>query len=83
MRTKELRALVALVALSVCGNALAGSRADIVVLTQNQYLGADLTPVIAATTTEEANAALIGALMTVSNNNYPERVQALAESILD
>jgi hypothetical protein len=83
MKTKELRALVALVALSVCGTALAGSKADIVVLTQNQYLGADLTPVIAAATAAEANAALIGALMTVSNNNYPERVQALAESILD
>jgi len=83
MRTKELRALVALVAVFVCGTALAGSKADIVVMTQNQYLGADLTPVIAAASPEEANAALIGALVTVSNNNYPERVQALAESISD
>ena len=83
MRTKEIGALVALVALFTCGTALAGSKADIVVMTQNQYLGADLTPVIAAATAEEANAALIGALMTISNNNYPERVEALADSILD
>ena len=83
MKTKELRALMALLTLFACGAALAGSKADIVVMTQNQYLGADLTPVIAAATAEEANAALIGALMTISNNNYPERVEALAESILD
>ena len=83
MRTQEFRALVALVALFACGTALAGSKADIVVMTQNQYLGADLTPVIAAETPDEANAAMIGALMNVSNNNYPERVQALTESIRD
>jgi hypothetical protein len=83
MRSKDFRGLVALVALFACGTALAGSKADIVVMTQNQYLGADLTPVIAAATAEEANAALIGALITISNNNYPERVEALAESILD
>lgn len=83
MRTKELRALFALLALFACGAALAGSKADIVVMTQNQYLGADLTPVIAAETPEEANAAMIGALVTLSNNNYPERVEALAESIQD
>ena len=83
MRTKELRALVALVALFAWGAAFAGSKADIVVMTQNQYLGADLTPVIAAASAEEANVALIQALTTVSNNNYPERVQALAESIRD
>ena len=83
MRTKDFRGLVALVALFACGTVLAGSKADIVIMTQNQYLGADLTPVIAAETGEEANAALIAALMTISNNNYPERVQALAESIRD
>ena len=83
MRTREPRALVALLALFACGAAFAGSKADIVVMTQNQYLGADLTPVIAAATAEEANVALIGALMTISNNNYPERVEALAESIRD
>ena len=83
MRTKELRALVALVALFACGTALAGSKADIVVMTQNQYLGAELTPIIAAEDPAAANAAMIAALTTLSNNNYPERVTALAESIRD
>jgi hypothetical protein len=35
MRTNELRALVALVALFACGTALAGSKADIVVMTSD------------------------------------------------
>lgn len=83
MKTRELRALVALVALFVCGAAFAGSKADIVVMTQNQYLGAELTPIIAAEDPVTANAAMIAALTTLSNNNYPERVAALAESILD
>ena len=83
MRTKELRAIVALVAVFVCGTALAGSKADIVVMTQNQYLGAELTPIIAAEDPAAANAAMIAALTTLSNNNYPERVEALAESIRD
>ena len=69
MRTKELRALVALVALFACGTALAGSKADIVVMTQNQYLGAELTPIIAAEDPAAANAAMIAALTTLSNNN--------------
>ena len=83
MRTKELGALVALVALFACGTTLAGSKADIVVMTQNQYLGADLTPIIAAEDATAANAAIIEALTTVSNNNYQERVVALAETIQD
>ena len=83
MNTNELRALVAVIALFACGAALAGSKADIVVMTQNQYLGADLGPIIAAEDDATANAAMIAALTTLSNNNYPERVQALAESIHD
>lgn len=76
-------AAVAAIALFACGAAFAGSKADIHVMTQNQYLGADLGPIIAADTPEAVNAAMIQALIDVSNNNYPERVQALAESILD
>jgi endonuclease/exonuclease/phosphatase family metal-dependent hydrolase len=83
MRTNDFRGLVALVALFACGTVLAGSKADIVVMTQNQYLGAELTPIIAADDAATANAAMIAALTTLSNNNYPERVEALAESIRD
>jgi endonuclease/exonuclease/phosphatase family metal-dependent hydrolase len=56
---------------------------DIVVMTQNQYLGADLTPIIAAGTPEDYNLELIKALVAVGENNAPERVHGLAESILE
>ncbi|MBT8098570.1 MAG: hypothetical protein KJO82_02410 [Gammaproteobacteria bacterium] len=83
IKTCNIAAAVAASALFACGAAFAGSKADIHVMTQNQYLGADLGPIIAAGTPEAVNAAMIQALIDVSNNNYPERVQALAESILD
>jgi endonuclease/exonuclease/phosphatase family metal-dependent hydrolase len=56
---------------------------DITVMTQNQYLGADLTPIIAADGPEEYNLAVLEALFTVAANNAPERVQALADTILE
>lgn len=82
MKNRIHIAVVAGIALLACGSALAGSKADIVVMTQNQYLGADLTPIIAAPP-EGVNDAIKAALNTMSGNNYPERVQALAESIHD
>ena len=82
MKNKIRNTVLASAALLACGTALAGSKADIVVMTQNQYLGADLTPIIAAPPAQ-TNAAIIAALETMSGNNYPERVQALAESIHD
>lgn len=83
IKTYTAPAMVAAIAVFACGAAFAGSKADIHVMTQNQYLGADLGPIIGAPTPEAVNAAMIQALIDVSNNNYPERVQALAESILD
>ena len=82
MQNKIRNIVVAGTALLACSTALAGSKADIVVMTQNQFLGADLTPIIAAPPAQ-TNAAIIAALETMSGNNYPERVQALAESIHD
>jgi hypothetical protein len=83
MKSIKLRAAFAAAIILLSGGALADSKADIHVLTQNQYLGANLDPIVAAETPEGANYAMIQALIEVSNNNYPERVQALAESILD
>lgn len=57
--------------------------AKIKVMTQNQYLGADLTPIVAATTPGAFNDAVIAALQSIIANNFPERVQALAETIAD
>lgn len=82
MRTFKTPIAVAAMILLFSGAAIAGSKTDIHVMTQNQYLGADLDPIITAETPEAANAAMIQALIDVSNNNYPERVQALARSIL-
>ena len=56
---------------------------DIVVMTQNQYLGADLTPIVAAEGPEEYNLAVLNAMFQITANNTPERVQALAETILE
>lgn len=82
-RTIGSSAVIAVTLILLSGAAVAGSKADIHVMTQNQYLGADLGPIIEADTPEAVNAAMIQALIDVSNNNYPHRVQALAESILD
>jgi hypothetical protein len=58
-----------------------GLAADIEVMTQNQYLGADLTAVITATSQEEFNTAVIDALKQVTSNNTPARIEALAKLI--
>jgi len=54
---------------------------DIVVITQNQYLGADLTPIISAEGPEEYNQAVLDTLFSIAANNIPERAEALAKSI--
>lgn len=58
-------------------------KADIKVMTQNQYLGADLGPIVAATSGEEYAAAIVELLQSIAANKYPERSRALAESIAD
>lgn len=63
------------------GKPARSGKPDIVVITQNQYLGADLTPIITAGTPAEYNQAVLDALYSVAANNIPERAQALAKSI--
>lgn len=66
------------------GSALADDVGLVKVITQNQYLGADLTPLLLAGNDPVAvNQALIDILLTIGANNYPERVQALAQTIAD
>ena len=83
MKLRKFTAAAAVIFLVAGAPAVAGSKADIAVMTQNQYLGADLTPIIAAETPEAVNLAIINALIAVGNNNYPERVAELTESISD
>lgn len=56
--------------------------ADIKVMTQNQYLGADLLPLFAAPDAIAFNAALVEALQTVAANKPAERIRALADDIV-
>lgn len=79
--------LIALLVLSsITGpapTALAAGKADIKVMTQNQYLGADLGPIIGAETPGAYAQAVVDALQSIAANNFRERAGALAESIHD
>ena len=65
------------------GKPAKSGKPDIIVITQNQYLGADLTPIITAEGPGEYNQAVLDALYSIAANNIPERAQALAKSIAD
>jgi len=54
---------------------------EIKVLTQNQYLGAELAPLFAATNNDEFNTALVGALQQVAANRFPEWALQQAKEI--
>ena len=58
-------------------------KADILVMSQNQYLGATLGPIISAGTPQEYATAIASVLQSIAANNFPERAGALAESISD
>jgi hypothetical protein len=57
------------------------SAADIRVMTQNQYLGADLTPVFTAASQAAFNEAAVAALQQVAATQPAKRVKALAAEI--
>jgi endonuclease/exonuclease/phosphatase family metal-dependent hydrolase len=67
----------------VCFSIFSGpaGAATIEVMTQNQYLGADLAPILAAPDAGALNAALVTALQTVVANKPEERMKALADDI--
>jgi len=75
--------LIAVALVLVPFGALAGGKYDIEVMTQNQYLGADLTPIVAAPDGITFNQEVIKTLASIANNNLPERALALADSILE
>src|SRR5262245_4315097 len=55
---------------------------SIEVMTRNQYLGADLTPVILAQTPAEFIQAATAALGQIAANDFPRRAKALAKEVL-
>ena len=56
---------------------------EIEVMTRNVFVGADLTPVIAATTLPQFFAAVNGVLQRMATSDFPERSVALAREIAD
>jgi len=70
--------MLAVATLAAAGTA---SSADIDVMTQNQYLGADIAPLIAAIGTEGFNDAVVTALRQIAANRSQERFTALAALI--
>jgi len=70
-----------LFAASLLGFAAAASSAEIQVMTQNQYLGADIAPLIVAIGTPGFNDAVVTALEHIADNRSQERFKALAALI--
>jgi len=78
------RRTLTLLSASLLSFAGAASSAEIEVMTQNQYLGADIAPLIGAIASgdqAEFNAALIVALRQIADNRSQERFAALAALI--
>jgi hypothetical protein len=76
---KYIFSMTLALALLASAPALAQGRID--VMTQNQYLGADLTPILTAGTPQEFNEAVVAALEEVAANDFPTRAGLLAKLI--
>jgi hypothetical protein len=88
MRRAFVSSLVTVVACLTGVTASAGppSSMDVQVMTQNQYVGANLFPLIPALETGDPdiiNSALVGIISTMSANRTVDRVNALSSEILD
>ena len=77
------RLLTVLLALGVLTVPVWAKTTEVRVMTRNQYLGADLNPVIAAQTPAEFATAVSNALTTIALNDFPERALAMAREIAD
>ena len=75
------RFTMTLLSASLLGLAGAASSAEIDVMTQNQYLGADIAPLIVAIGTPGFNDAVVAALEQIADNRSHERFDALAALI--
>ncbi|HXW08258.1 MAG TPA: endonuclease/exonuclease/phosphatase family protein [Vicinamibacterales bacterium] len=75
--------LVLLLALVTATAPSAGGPDELVVMTRNQYLGADLSPILTATTAAGFIAAVQTALSEIAAAGFPERAEALADEIVE
>lgn len=76
-----LLALLVAVMPAVPAQASPDKDADLVVMTQNLYLGSSLTPALSATTPEEFVEAVAQIYATVLRTDFPARAQAIADEI--
>ena len=74
-------ALAGILFLSLFSNPAAAEGEMVKVMTHNQYLGADLTPLIAAQSVDEFLAAAGVALQQIASNNFPLRVMRFAKQV--
>ena len=74
-------ALMGLLSFGVFFTPAVAGRHIVKVMTRNQYLGANLDPVILAQTPEEFLAAATDALRTIAVNNFPLRARRLATEV--
>ncbi|MCW5978163.1 MAG: hypothetical protein KIT09_08795 [Bryobacteraceae bacterium] len=75
--------MIAITVLTFTAAALqAAAPFDIVVLSQNQYLGVDLRPIVTAPDQAAFNEAVLAALAQIEANNFEERAEALAREIV-
>ncbi|MFD9339526.1 endonuclease/exonuclease/phosphatase family protein [Streptomyces sp. NPDC060028] len=83
--TSVLGALLLLLAPGSLAPAAAAAQppASLRVMTRNLYLGADLAPVLAATSPQALVAAVTAAYANVQATNFPERAETLADEIAD
>ena len=72
-----------LVSWQICQSDLATASGNIEIITMNQYLGADLDPIVEAENPIEFNEAVVAVLEEVAANDFPSRAVALAEIITD
>ena len=80
------RIVASLLGTALLGSATLGMAGELDVMTQNQYLGADLTPVLDAATApdfdpEVFNAAVVMTLRKIAASRPVDRVSALAAEI--
>lgn len=82
-RRRHRLALVAAAALVALLPSIAAARSSVVVMTRNIYVGADLTPSIAASTPGELVVAVADIYQRMVETDFPSRAELLAQEIAD
>lgn len=81
MKRLFLIALAGLLFLGVFSAPAVAGRDIVKVMTRNQYLGADLTPLVTAGSPEDFLTAATAALQQIAANNFPLRARRLATEV--